>query len=139
MRLRRFVFALALTATVAVAVAAMLVRGNESETAPLSEAPDLEEVGADGARSGFTLPPDPDPPAIGTAERRTYFDALVAGDERSLETVRSALANAAAGNGRTEEAYVRRLQEMERVYQERLARHRGQMASATGATAAAAP
>jgi hypothetical protein len=136
---KRFAVAFALTVTVAIAAAAMLVGGNESETARLGEAPDPGKRETDVARSGFTLPPDPDPPAIGTAERRAYFDALVAGDERSLETVRSALANAVAGKGRTEEAYIHRLEEMERVYQERLARHRGQMAPATGATAAAAP
>jgi hypothetical protein len=72
----------------------------------------------------FQAPPEPTPPEPGTPAHAPYFQAMVAGDEHALQLARSGLAAAQGGSDPASPAHVRRLQEMERFYTERLARHR---------------
>jgi hypothetical protein len=77
------------------------------------------------------LPPEPAPPPPGAPDRRPYFEALAAGEERSLATVRAALAAALddQGGAAATTPYVRTLKVLEAGYAERLARHRAVLAA----------
>jgi hypothetical protein len=77
----------------------------------------------------FELPPEPEPPAAGTAAHRPYYQAMVDGDRRGLELARSSLAEAAARPGKASPRYVQTLQTMERAYAERLVRHERALAT----------
>ncbi len=77
----------------------------------------------------LVLPPDPDPPSSGTPAHSVYFRAMIAGDERGLAAARKALGEAKAAHGRTDPAYLRNLESIEKAYVERLERHRGALSS----------
>jgi hypothetical protein len=72
----------------------------------------------------FAVPEEPAPPEPGSAARRPYLEAMVAGDQRALDLAGKGLADARVDPGGVSPAYVERLQSMQRIYQERLARHR---------------
>ncbi len=80
-------------------------------------------------RPATVLPPEPEPPAPGLPAREVYFKAMVAGEERGLDAVRKALADAKSGRGRADPAYLRTLQALESTYTERLSRHQRAIAS----------
>jgi hypothetical protein len=90
------------------------------------------------------LPPEPQAPEKGTAGRRIYLGAMIAGEERGLATVRKALSDSQArvpkGNGASDEPRtgseptagaqaIRRLRLLEQTYTERLERHRLELAA----------
>jgi hypothetical protein len=77
-----------------------------------------------GTEAPFVAPEEPTPPEPGTPARAPYFRAMVAGDERALQSIRDAVTQSKAGRGSATPAYLKRLQEMEVVYAERLVRHR---------------
>ena len=73
----------------------------------------------------FVLPEEPMPPARGTAAHDIYFQAMVAGDQEALALARKALADGQTVNASP--AYARHMQQMERTYAERLARHQDEL------------
>lgn len=92
----------------------------------------------------FLLPTEPQAPEKGTAGRRIYLGAMIAGEERGLATVRKALSesqgpirrgNEARGDARSTSSSptgaesVRQLRLLERSYTERLERHRLELAA----------
>jgi hypothetical protein len=80
------------------------------------------------ADDAFTVPDEPSPPEAGSPAREPYFRAMVAGDERALGLARNALAEARSDPGRVSPGYLARLEKMQGIYEERLARHRDALA-----------
>jgi hypothetical protein len=80
------------------------------------------------------LLPEPEAPPRGSAAHAAYFRALVSGEERSLETIRSALAAAEGEKRGAKTDHVRRLQDLERAYSARLVRHRHELGDEPRAT-----
>ena len=80
------------------------------------------------ADEAFTVPDEPTPPELGSSARQPYFRAMVAGDERALSLARKALGEARSAPGHVSPGYVVRLEKMQGIYEERLARHRDALA-----------
>jgi hypothetical protein len=98
-------------------------RAGVSDNRPVNDAKQPRRP-APADETPFQLPAEPEPPEPGSPAHAPYFQAMVAGDEQALRLARDGLAAAQqAGPDPASAAHVRRLNEMERLYAERLSRH----------------